>query len=1490
MSGVQVEKFALKLSSVEVYIDNIDLKVQLQDLLTRTVYAKNLAVDNVEVRLLPSTEAKETVSSSSDTLFPQLPINLKADKVALGHFSLLQANAEALPITFSQLEANDFVWNQQVARLDLVNLNTHHKEADSQLKGYIEFSDITQNNLPLNIQLSTQHSTQNPQSFLCMSLPKPVTEMLDDASCALDLQIVAKGNLDALDLTLDGNGKDITIQGQTLLSLSDIIPVHTLQADIAIQNVANIKANAQLQKDSTANRQLVADIVVRQANLNGVMPKSQLNADIHLQANSPSTTQLDTLNTQVNIHDGSLWNGEVTKGTVDLGLDFKEVFSVENAQTLLENLHIHKADIDLSLGKNTLKTEGRLGHEDDIFSLKAQFPTLSTIYQGIGESASAEIYAKGALSKHQLNATVGYTPGKTQDFGSAPITVVLEMQNRLKNLLQDFQWDAEIVALNAQHKDYRLDLEDNLALSFQTGDMLKWSLGKTTFSLRPPQGKTANIVHYASSQEGDRITSSGEAQNITFEKSIYNATWDIQQQADLQAGITIHRQGEQTLGLQANPLANIRQLVVKANSTGQRYHLTAEGEGENTVIHAIVDANMDKPLVLDKADFNITLSDGTQLVGNAVIQPTENQQGDLIDIDLQAQKLVLNKWTTIPLVFNGKIKANAHLSQQQSLVDVKVNATVDEGSTWNKQKLQGKMDVLIKQKSPEVLTAQHYEPSEKLVTRFNPNLYHIEQLDTDIRLGQSLLFTKGSFGQEGDTLLLDVQLPKFADIDPILNGGLMAKGTLSGSMQNHLVDVSAEYALTGQVSAKSSDLIRASVKAEGGWQTLSDQKNGWSGRIQTLDGSYEGYQLNQQKTLDLTVIPMGENDLPEWKVGETIWRVYLTPKDFVDIQQLGSTGQNGQWTTKGAIHGFVFNQRLIDTLNKFMQATESNNGIVIRNQHKVSVPNLVFDVDWDLAFNKALKGTANIVRRSGDFIVPLQQQQLVLGLENLALHLTTEPKGAENSLIHAQLIVDTKEKGDAQLTLQSMLKGLNPDLKGGTQLSAKGGIKDIAWASVFTNDLLSLGGAVNFDLALKSTPQGKWVSSGFLNGEKLRIVEGENGVRLLNGTLEASFHDSTVRVNKLHFPGIIRVTPNEWRTRQWIEENPPAQNGSLDITAEWDIDKSKGFVKTVLDHYPIVQRSDRFAMMSGAVDMDIDLPKIKLDGKVTADAGWASIDISETAPSVDGDVIVLKPNQVQLDAAQSNTSNQLDMRLTVDLGPRFYLVGMGLNSGLIGAITLVQEKGRLTAEGQFRTRGGAIEAYGQRLQIARGEIDFSGNIANPSLNIEAIRRGQEVEAGLRVQGTAKKPKIVLVSYPDVSDVEKLSWLIMGRGPDSSGADLALLFSVGSSLIGGNSEPLYKRVGIDEIGVRSGGVGDTDNILPDRTVADSTAYKGSDEANQLFYATKKFGENWRVSVEQALTGTGTVVRGSYNLMKYLTVDLKFGTLNGLELVYRRIFKD
>src|SRR5690606_37287388 len=127
-----------------------------------------------------------------------------------------------------------------------------------------------------------------------------------------------------------------------------------------------------------------------------------------------------------------------------------------------------------------------------------------------------------------------------------------------------------------------------------------------------------------------------------------------------------------------------------------------------------------------------------------------------------------------------------------------------------------------------------------------------------------------------------------------------------------------------------------------------------------------------------------------------------------------------------------------------------------------------------------------------------------------------------------------------------------------------------------------------------------------------------------------------------------------------------------------------------------------------------------------------------------------------------------------------------------------------------------------------------------------LRTGLPVEAGVRVAGTAKRPRIDLVSYPAVSEIEKLSWLLLGHGPDDSRGDVALLFSVGTSFLG-DGEPFYRRFGIDELSMRSGELGAAGSILPVESVVSGLDSGTSDIERKFIQVSKQLSTGITLSV-------------------------------------------
>jgi len=782
----------------------------------------------------------------------------------------------------------------------------------------------------------------------------------------------------------------------------------------------------------------------------------------------------------------------------------------------------------------------------------------------------------------------------------------------------------------------------------------------------------------------------------------------------------------------------------------------------------------------------------------------------------------------------------------------------------------------------------------------------VDRFDLDVRLGRNRVRTGGKIGPAGGAITLDAQAPELAAFWPNLPGGATAKGKLSGTPARHRLELDAGYTparvrpgLVGQ------DKANASFVIEGGWGTPgsaapdANPLTGWRGSILRLQAAHAGFQVNIAQPVTVAYLPHAVAPAWQWQVGAANIGLGLPSGDRFTLVHGGSRGGAGRWETAGRMDNFVLTPKLVGSVIRATDPTalEQNTGRTRQSTINASIPggqrSIALDASWDLKFAGRLTGRARVARRDGDLRIP-GDPPIPLGLQALLLEVNATAVSATSSRLDATLNLATAKmgriagKGSAMLvtgkdgalalaTNQAMRVNLNAD------------IADLAWLGLFTGDATELGGSLKADIDAQGTLGGNWRANGTISGQKLRVVRIDDGVRLLDGTLSARLNDDVLTLDSLRFPNTLRVVPKESRTHDWVTRNPDAQNGYVEAKGSWNLTTSAGKVRVTLHRYAAMQRTDRFAMVSGDIDIDAALPRLSITGNLTADAGWASIELLNEVPSLDDDVRLHRVGDPTAAEAAASAPMALSMDLNVDMGQRFFLTGMGLDTGLRGSLRVRYIDGKVSGTGRLATVGGRIDAYGQRLQLRRGNITFQGPIDNPLLDIEALRTGEQVEAGVRVSGTAQRPRIDLVSYPDVSDVDKLSWLILGRAADSSGSDTALLLSVGTALLGGG-EPFYKRFGLDDVGIRSGSLGSSGSLLPNSTVASKVNDPDSALATQFMVASKNLANGITLSVEQAMSGAGTVGRASYRLSRRWSVDVKGGTVNGLALIYRSVWGD
>jgi len=226
----------------------------------------------------------------------------------------------------------------------------------------------------------------------------------------------------------------------------------------------------------------------------------------------------------------------------------------------------------------------------------------------------------------------------------------------------------------------------------------------------------------------------------------------------------------------------------------------------------------------------------------------------------------------------------------------------------------------------------------------------------------------------------------------------------------------------------------------------------------------------------------------------------------------------------------------------------------------------------------------------------------------------------------------------------------------------------------------------------------------------------------------------------------------------------------------------------------------------------------------------------------------------------------LDLR--VKLGEQLRVRGRGLDTGLRGELHITSPGGRLAVNGTVRTAEGTYVAYGQKLVIDRGELVFNGPAENPRLNIEATRPNLDVRAGVAVTGTAVNPRVRLFSEPELSEIDKLSWLVLGRASDGLGrTDTALLQRAAMALLAGEgpgaTDQLTTAIGLDELSLRQ-----TDGEVRETIVS----------------LGKQLSRRWYVGYERSLNATAGTWQLIYRIAQRFTLRAQSGEDNSLDAIW------
>lgn len=392
--------------------------------------------------------------------------------------------------------------------------------------------------------------------------------------------------------------------------------------------------------------------------------------------------------------------------------------------------------------------------------------------------------------------------------------------------------------------------------------------------------------------------------------------------------------------------------------------------------------------------------------------------------------------------------------------------------------------------------------------------------------------------------------------------------------------------------------------------------------------------------------------------------------------------------------------------------------------------------------------------------------------------------------------IDIKDNGDIEGSLR-MSDLFNTRTVDGT-------LKFVAVDATLVNSFLSPG----------ESAEGQWFGNlRFAGTLEEPLIYGRTG--LFNAKL-----DST----KLPFemlPSDIKLTFNGNSSTLEGHLKTPQGEVALNGSADWrTIGEGKAIVTTKGSNLRVTLPPDIEFDLTTDVTCEASSDLIKLDGAISIP--WAKVSVSKlpaSAVDVSDDVVRLDRPRAKKKAAGKPIP--IESNLRIHIGDDVRVEAMGLKARLTGNLNVIQDNGTLGLTGQISVPTGSFKAYGQDLLVRQGEFHFVGAVANPLLDLEAIRNpdrtADDVIAGIRVTGSVDSPQVAVFTDPAKSETEALSYLIRGQGLDPSGDSdntmiTSALINLGLSQGSHVFESLGDAVGISGLGFETEGVGDSSQLV------------------------------------------------------------------------------
>ena len=491
------------------------------------------------------------------------------------------------------------------------------------------------------------------------------------------------------------------------------------------------------------------------------------------------------------------------------------------------------------------------------------------------------------------------------------------------------------------------------------------------------------------------------------------------------------------------------------------------------------------------------------------------------------------------------------------------------------------------------------------------------------------------------------------------------------------------------------------------------------------------------------------------------------------------------------------------------------------------------DIQLDLP-DSGPKGVVSVDASGGTLRVKDKQQWLDFPYDTLTLETTLNPKRIDTRLnFHGGKL--------GELLLQAQINPLpkNKPISGNFNLTGL----DLAVARPFVPMVEKLHGKLN--------------GSGRISGGLLAPQVSGN-VNLVDG--EISGPELPVSLEDLNVQALIAGESMElngtWRSGK-------AGQGSLKGQVEWAPALAMD-LRLQGSQLPVTV--EPYAVLDVAPDLKISLKNdhLAIAGKVRIPRG--DITVRELPPST----VKVSDDAVIIGSQTEEGKPPMAMAMDIDVAvgeDQLNFSGFGLTAKVQGNVHIGDN---LDTRGELWLNDGRYRAYGQKIDVRRARLLFAGPLDQPYLDIEAIRKTDDVIAGIRLSGSAEQPTTQIFSEPAMSQEQALSYLVLGRPLSSTGEDNNLLAqaALGLGLMGsaGVTSDLARDLGIKDFELDTQGSGTTTAVVASGKI------------------TEKLSLRYGVGVFEP----ASTIALRYLLSKKVYLEVASGVASSLDIFYKRDF--